>query len=253
MLSPYGVLGLAPGCSEEQLRAAYKRKVLETHPDKGGSVDSFRKVQTAYEALVKDLPKLGAAASFTPASFTPPKTSFPFARTFDDIFANFAHPPAPDPAPMAAKEFGRKRRRTMEETIEMAFASIPKVMRPPNLARSAPSSARSSHAESCRYMWIQSQRCDSAKQRASGTVRRNQPASQRNARRNQPGSQDGGISQPAKEMPGGISQPAKEMPGGISQPAKEMPGGISQPAKEMPGGSSQPRRYPAESASQLRR
>ncbi|CAJ1428622.1 unnamed protein product [Effrenium voratum] len=139
-----GVLGLAPGCSEEQLRAAYKRKVLETHPDKGGSVDSFRKVQTAYEALVKDLPKLNAAASFTPASFTPPKTSFPFARTFDDIFANFAHPPAPDPAPMAAKEFGRKRRRTMEETIEMAFASIPKVMRPPNLARSAPSSARSS-------------------------------------------------------------------------------------------------------------
>ena len=32
------------------------------------------------QALVKDLPKLNAAASFTPASFTPPKTSFPFAR-----------------------------------------------------------------------------------------------------------------------------------------------------------------------------
>merc|ERR1712137_982498 len=35
----------------DEVRAAYKKKVLEAHPDKGGSPEEFRAVQQAYEKL----------------------------------------------------------------------------------------------------------------------------------------------------------------------------------------------------------
>merc|ERR1712125_3857 len=50
-IAAYCVLGLAPKATPEQIRAAYKRKALEAHPDKGGSAARFRQVLKAFETL----------------------------------------------------------------------------------------------------------------------------------------------------------------------------------------------------------
>lgn len=45
------VLGLAKGASASEIRTAYRKRALETHPDQGGSAEAFRAVQSAYERL----------------------------------------------------------------------------------------------------------------------------------------------------------------------------------------------------------
>lgn len=45
------VLGVDPDASAEELRAAYRDRVKETHPDLGGDEASFRHVRWAYEYL----------------------------------------------------------------------------------------------------------------------------------------------------------------------------------------------------------
>jgi len=48
----YDVLGLEPGSSSDEVRAAYRRKVKEVHPDQdGGSEEAFKRVNAAYETL----------------------------------------------------------------------------------------------------------------------------------------------------------------------------------------------------------
>ena len=45
-------LGVPRGCrDEEAIRAAYKRRALVTHPDKGGNPDEFKEVGAAYAKL----------------------------------------------------------------------------------------------------------------------------------------------------------------------------------------------------------
>ena len=46
---PHAVLGVAEGASEAAIRAAYRRKALETHPDRGGNPGTFLQVQHASE------------------------------------------------------------------------------------------------------------------------------------------------------------------------------------------------------------
>ena len=50
-LSAHAVLGIEPGASSTEIRAAYKRRALATHPDQGGSDEAFCAVQRAYEKL----------------------------------------------------------------------------------------------------------------------------------------------------------------------------------------------------------
>lgn len=48
----YGILGIDPGSSQEEIRTAYRRRVKEVHPDQdGGSEESFKQVNDAYETL----------------------------------------------------------------------------------------------------------------------------------------------------------------------------------------------------------
>lgn len=48
---PFNVFGLKKSSSQEDMKKAYRKKVLETHPDKTGedSEDEFREVQEAFE------------------------------------------------------------------------------------------------------------------------------------------------------------------------------------------------------------
>jgi len=48
---PFNVFGLKKSSSQEDMKKAYRKKILETHPDKTGedSDEEFREVQEAYE------------------------------------------------------------------------------------------------------------------------------------------------------------------------------------------------------------
>lgn len=47
----YRTLGLEQGADEAAVKAAYREKVKDTHPDRGGDEDEFKKVTRAYERL----------------------------------------------------------------------------------------------------------------------------------------------------------------------------------------------------------
>jgi molecular chaperone DnaJ len=47
----HDILGLKPGATEEEVKKAYRKKAIETHPDKGGNEEDFKKVTEAYEIL----------------------------------------------------------------------------------------------------------------------------------------------------------------------------------------------------------
>ena len=46
------VLGLKRSSSQEEIKKAFRKKAMETHPDKGGDPAEFRKVREAYECLI---------------------------------------------------------------------------------------------------------------------------------------------------------------------------------------------------------
>jgi hypothetical protein len=52
--SIWATLGVAPTASVAEVKLAFRRRALETHPDRGGDADAFRAVREAYdEALAR--------------------------------------------------------------------------------------------------------------------------------------------------------------------------------------------------------
>lgn len=47
----YAILGIAPNADEEQIRAAYRARARQRHPDLGGSAEQMTLVNNAYEVL----------------------------------------------------------------------------------------------------------------------------------------------------------------------------------------------------------
>lgn len=47
----YLILGVIRGCSDQELKLAYRARAKETHPDVGGDPEEFKLVQLAYETL----------------------------------------------------------------------------------------------------------------------------------------------------------------------------------------------------------
>ena len=54
-LDPAVLMSLPEDTRAVELRAAWRKKVLESHPDKGGCEEEFREVQNAYDFLVANL------------------------------------------------------------------------------------------------------------------------------------------------------------------------------------------------------
>lgn len=54
MASPFDVLRIEPDADDGEIEAAYRRRVMETHPDQGGSPEEFQLVTEAYEAIMAD-------------------------------------------------------------------------------------------------------------------------------------------------------------------------------------------------------
>ncbi|CAE7288378.1 SEC63 [Symbiodinium sp. CCMP2592] len=66
--SYYKELELCPGASLREINTAYRKRALQTHPDKGGSSASFRRVQAAYVALTDSLRKAEEETSLSECS-----------------------------------------------------------------------------------------------------------------------------------------------------------------------------------------
>lgn len=47
----YKVLGVDKSASEQEIKKAYRKAALKSHPDKGGSEEEFKKISKAYEVL----------------------------------------------------------------------------------------------------------------------------------------------------------------------------------------------------------
>jgi len=52
MDSPFEVLSLDSGATEEEVVRAYRERVKDVHPDQGGSIEEFRAVKEAYDELL---------------------------------------------------------------------------------------------------------------------------------------------------------------------------------------------------------
>jgi hypothetical protein len=47
----YKLLGVEKDASEQELKKAYRKQAMKNHPDKGGDVEKFKEISTAYEIL----------------------------------------------------------------------------------------------------------------------------------------------------------------------------------------------------------
>ena len=51
-MDPHDILGVPRDATVEEIKSAYRKLALETHPDKGGSADEFFRIARAYRALL---------------------------------------------------------------------------------------------------------------------------------------------------------------------------------------------------------
>lgn len=54
MSSPFEILRVSPDADEQEIERAYRRRVVETHPDQGGSRRELQLVRDAYDELSGD-------------------------------------------------------------------------------------------------------------------------------------------------------------------------------------------------------
>lgn len=94
----YSILGLTQGASEQEIEKAYKSKARKLHPDRGGSQEQFKELQSAYSVLKdKDKRKMydmgadpDAAGGFNQGGgFHGDFSGFQDFGGFDDIFSSF--------------------------------------------------------------------------------------------------------------------------------------------------------------------
>ena len=52
-VDPYGLLGIAATATLDDVKAAFRKKALEHHPDQGGTPEAFMAMKRAYDAIVK--------------------------------------------------------------------------------------------------------------------------------------------------------------------------------------------------------
>lgn len=60
-MTPWAVLMVPPTASKDAVRLAYKALAQRHHPDKGGDLEKFREVVSAFEALSSRAPHLPSA------------------------------------------------------------------------------------------------------------------------------------------------------------------------------------------------
>ena len=61
-MNAHEVLGVRPGAPPDEVRAAWRRRVRTTHPDRGGDEAAFAEVLEAYRALTGEAARPRGAA-----------------------------------------------------------------------------------------------------------------------------------------------------------------------------------------------
>ncbi|ADQ68473.1 ferredoxin [Halogeometricum borinquense DSM 11551] len=56
MDSPFEILGIEPDADDAEVDRAFRRRVIEVHPDQGGSAAEFNRVRSAYEMIKEGHP-----------------------------------------------------------------------------------------------------------------------------------------------------------------------------------------------------
>jgi ferredoxin len=69
--SPFEILQVDPDADDDEIDRAYRRRVLETHPDQGGSASELQAVRTAYEEIRTGEPADGPKAVVESATERP--------------------------------------------------------------------------------------------------------------------------------------------------------------------------------------
>lgn len=85
--SYYDILGVSPSASQDEIKRAYRKLAIESHPDRGGDAGHFQKINEAYDTLKS--PEKRAAydnpqtrnSNYSGFNGVPPG--------FEDLFANF--------------------------------------------------------------------------------------------------------------------------------------------------------------------
>lgn len=80
MSNCYKVLGVAATASHAEIKTAYRRKVRENHPDLGGDIKKFRKVQEAWETIETPTKRAAYDQTHAPRATTSPNDDTQFAR-----------------------------------------------------------------------------------------------------------------------------------------------------------------------------
>lgn len=73
---PYLALGVSPRDSTETIRNRYKQLALERHPDRGGSAESMKQINVAYDRVTRhceDSPSSSRSRSESVSSVLPPR------------------------------------------------------------------------------------------------------------------------------------------------------------------------------------
>lgn len=114
----YSILGVSKNASENEIKSAFRKLALQHHPDRGGNIEQFHKIQEAYETL-SDPQKKSAYDNPQPryqSSGFPGGFSFNFNGDLPDGFEAFFG----NHSPFGAFSFGR--RAPQNQNIQVATA-----------------------------------------------------------------------------------------------------------------------------------
>ncbi|WP_330632913.1 ferredoxin Fer [Halocatena halophila] len=125
MESSFDVLGIDPDADDTTIERAYRDRIMEAHPDQGGSVEAFQRVRRAYERIRNGETKPPAIGEPSdPNQRHPPSRveylnyevldDFGWSIEDDDLFRK-AHR-----ADLPAEDFGRFLVRPHESLLEAA-------------------------------------------------------------------------------------------------------------------------------------
>jgi len=132
--SPRDVLGVGPRATAEEIRLAYKKRALECHPDKGGDPDMFVKVRNAYEVL-KAAGSTVTAQLFSQIPQRAPngyKTPFPYPSTnLQSTAQEQSASSVRSESSLNAASPKKRMKRTIQQEINSAFASLPSSLKRP--------------------------------------------------------------------------------------------------------------------------
>jgi molecular chaperone DnaJ len=112
----YGILGISRDASDSDIKQAYRKLVLQHHPDAGGSAVEFRKVAEAYEVL-SNPEKKQAYDSYGSADRNMMGNGFG-GGDFNDLFAHFGFSGFRRTAPGPVRAKGANVRITVQVELE---------------------------------------------------------------------------------------------------------------------------------------